>query len=70
MKQVTKEEFFNIIYNKNLDVHPSIEGFNKGDKQMISIWKWPAKRIFGKSIEYFDRYGSGLPRTEYFLNNK
>lgn len=63
MRQVSKEEFFKPIYDKGLDVHPSIVT----KYPYTSIWNFHRKfgePAYGKTV---DRVERGLLHTDYFV---
>jgi hypothetical protein len=56
LKEVTKDEFYGIIYSKNLDVHPRAE-------RDASYWEFPNRNLFGKSTPGY----MGVGPKAYFL---
>lgn len=66
MKEVTKEEFFNLIYSKNLNVFPTIVSDWDDEIGYISEWRYPNRLVFGKS-QCGDCNGQGKGR-KYWVN--
>lgn len=80
MIQVTREEFYRIIYEKKLDIHPC------SDRSALHITRWefhnqPGRPLFGISKERLNQYGGkiyepsrgdGISRveTDYFIEER
>ena len=80
MKQVTREEFYRIIYEKKLDVHPC------SDRGALHITHWQFHNQFGRPLFgiskarlnshgghiYEPSQGDGIVRveTDYFVEEK
>lgn len=65
MKEVTRDEFFGHIYEKDLDVHPHPQ-IKNGKLTGVSLWKMRRLgQIIGKS------YGDGISNknNRYWLAN-
>jgi hypothetical protein len=67
MKEVTRKEFYDLIYSKNLNVHPTIISDWDSEIGYVSEWRYPAGRVFGKS-QTGDCHGKGK-NQKYWLNN-
>lgn len=67
MRQVTKDEFFRVIYSGGLNVHPTPEG----NYPYTSVWKYLSHgnygQVFGKSVGVIPE-DKALAITEYYLN--
>lgn len=62
MWKVSKEAFYKPIYDKRLDVHPSIVT----SFPYTSIWKFTRNggTVYGKTVDVVE---GGTVRTEYYL---
>lgn len=63
MTEATREQFFDAITSRGLDVHPEIVS----RFPYTSIWRFirmPGKPIYGKTVDRLER---GRIRTSYFL---
>jgi hypothetical protein len=69
VRQVTQEEFYEVINSGGLNVHPSIQG----DYPYTSLWKFldyqKYGQVFGKSVGRYINGKNGLTTTDYYLNN-
>jgi hypothetical protein len=50
MTKVTKEQFYKIIFDKKLDVHPSPLGAWVRGKGYLTHWKYRNGQLFGVSF--------------------
>lgn len=69
-KPVTKEEFYNEISSKKLDIHPCNIKFSKNPATCTSEWLFHnevGRPMWGYSIDYLNEYINGETRKEYFI---
>jgi len=50
MRMVSKTEFYKIIYNRRLDVHPRPLGRYVDGEGFTTHWKFPSGELFGVSL--------------------
>lgn len=68
MKPVTKEEFYKIIFDKHLNVHPKPVG---DTWPYVSIFKFPNGEEFGREVPIEDgNRARHFWETQYYVNTE
>lgn len=65
MRQVSKEEFFKPIYDKGLDVHPTIVSSSFPYTSEFRFHRQPGTPVYGKIV---DRRDGGRTISDYFVS--
>lgn len=47
MEEITKEQFYKVIYEMNLNVHP----YPRGEYPYTTYWEFPNRQLFGLTKE-------------------